>query len=104
MLDETTSQLDSITESSIQESLWELMQSRTTIVIAHRLSTLLHMDRILIFDKVHIVEIVEDGTHAELLHLGGFYKTLWDTQVGGFLPDEQKRAPEDSADSGAVDD
>jgi ATP-binding cassette subfamily B protein len=87
MLDEATSQLDSITEANIQDSLWELMQGKTTLVIAHRLSTLLHMDRILVFDKGHIVE---DGSHAELLKLGGLYKTLWDAQVGGFLPDREK--------------
>lgn len=86
MLDEATSQLDSVTESSIQESLWELMQNKTTIVIAHRLSTLLHMDRILVFDQG---KIVEDGTHAELLAKGGLYKNLWNTQVGGFLPDKK---------------
>lgn len=85
ILDEATSQLDSVTEANIQDSLWELMQSKTTLVIAHRLSTLLHMDRILVFDKGHIVE---DGTHTELLSLGGLYKTLWDAQVGGFLPDQ----------------
>ena len=60
------------------------MQGKTTIVIAHRLSTLLHMDRILVFDKG---KIVEDGSHAELLAKDGLYKTLWDAQVGGFLPD-----------------
>lgn len=86
ILDEATSQLDSVTESRIQESLWELMQNRTTIVIAHRLSTLLHMDRILVFDKG---KIVEDGTHSELLAKGGLYKSLWDAQVGGFLGDEK---------------
>jgi ATP-binding cassette, subfamily B, bacterial len=86
MLDEATSQLDSVTEHYIQESLWELMQAKTTIVIAHRLSTLLHMDRILVFDKG---EIVEDGTHAALLAKNGLYKRLWDAQVGGFLPDNQ---------------
>lgn len=86
ILDEATSQLDSVTESLIQESLWELMQNKTTIVIAHRLSTLLHMDRILVFDKG---KIVEDGTHSELLAKAGLYKHLWDAQVGGFLGDEK---------------
>lgn len=86
ILDEATSQLDSVTESHIQESLWSLMQGKTTIVIAHRLSTLLHMDRILVFDRGMIVE---DGTHQELLSQGGLYKTLWDAQVGGFLPDKK---------------
>ncbi len=84
ILDEATSQLDSVTESNIQESLWELMQDKTTIVIAHRLSTLLHMDRIIVFDQGNIVE---DGSHAQLLSSNGLYKTLWDAQVGGFLPD-----------------
>lgn len=84
ILDEATSQLDSITESHIQESLWDLMQGKTTIVIAHRLSTLLHMDRILVFDRG---KIVEDGTHQTLLTQAGLYKTLWEAQVGGFLLD-----------------
>ena len=86
ILDEATSQLDSVTESSIQESLWALMQGKTNLVIAHRLSTLLHMDRILVFDRG---KIVEDGKHAELLDKSGLYKTLWDAQVGGFLPDKK---------------
>lgn len=86
ILDEATSQLDSITESKIQDSLWDLMKNKTTLVIAHRLSTLLYMDRIMVFDKG---EIVEDGTHAELLAQNGLYKKLWDAQVGGFLLDEQ---------------
>jgi len=87
ILDEATSQLDSVTERLIQDSLWELMQDKTTIVIAHRLSTLLHMDRILVFDRG---KIVEDGTHQELLAQGGIYKTLWETQVDGFLPDKKR--------------
>jgi ATP-binding cassette, subfamily B, bacterial len=86
ILDEATSQLDSVTEGMIQQSLWSLMQNRTTLVVAHRLSTLLHMDRILVFDKG---KIVEDGTHNELLAIGGLYKHLWDAQVGGFLGDEE---------------
>lgn len=86
ILDEATSQLDTITERKIQESLWQLMQNKTTLVIAHRLSTLLHMDRILVFDHG---EIVEDATHYELLTLNGLYKSLWDAQVDGFLPDKK---------------
>ncbi len=88
ILDEATSQLDSMTENLIQESLGKLMQNKTTIIIAHRLSTLLHMDRILVFDKG---KIVEDGTHSDLLAKSGVYKTLWDTQVGGFLGDEKTK-------------
>ena len=63
------------------------MQNRTTIVVAHRLSTLLHMDRILVFDKG---KIVEEGTHDALLVKDKVYKKLWDAQVGGFLGDEIK--------------
>ncbi|MBI2707281.1 MAG: ABC transporter ATP-binding protein [Proteobacteria bacterium] len=90
ILDEATSQLDSVTENYIQDSLWAVMQEKTTIVIAHRLSTLLHMDRILVFDKG---KIVEDGTHQDLLAKGGLYKILWEAQVGGFLPDMRKDRP-----------
>lgn len=86
ILDEATSQIDSVTEIKIQESLWKLMQGKTTIVIAHRLSTLLHMDRILVFDQG---KIVEDGSHIELLAKNGLYKILWDSQVDGFLLDEK---------------
>ncbi|MBP7710029.1 MAG: ABC transporter ATP-binding protein [Rickettsiales bacterium] len=82
ILDEATSQLDSITENLIQDALQNLMQNKTTIVIAHRLSTLAHMDRILVFD---LGKIIEDGSHQELLALNGTYKKLWDAQVGGFL-------------------
>lgn len=74
MIDEATSALDSHTEKLIQESLNVLMQGRTVIVIAHRLSTLLNMDRILVFDKG---QIVEDGSHADLLARGKLYKLLW---------------------------
>jgi ATP-binding cassette subfamily B protein len=87
VLDEATSQLDSLTEETIQDSLWKLMEDKTTIVIAHRLSTLLHMDRIMVFEAG---EIVEDGTHDELIEKNGLYKSMWDAQVGGFLPDADK--------------
>ena len=85
ILDEATSALDSVIESYIQQSLWQLMQGKTTIVIAHRLSTLLQMDRILVFDQG---KIIEDGNHNELINKGGLYKTLWTSQVGGFLLDQ----------------
>ncbi|MCL9685818.1 ABC transporter ATP-binding protein [Legionella maioricensis] len=87
ILDEATSQLDSLTEEKIQNSLWHLMEDKTTIVIAHRLSTLLHMDRILVFERGRIVE---DGTHEELIAKNGLYKSMWDAQVGGFLPESDK--------------
>lgn len=86
ILDEATSQLDSVTETLIQSSLWQLMQNKTTIVVAHRLSTLLHMDRILVFEQG---KIIEDGDHKELLAKNGLYKTLWNAQVGDFLGDKR---------------
>lgn len=85
LLDEATSALDSVTEKEIQNALEELMEGRTSLVIAHRLSTLLNMDRILVFDKGRIVE---DGSHEELLALNGTYANLWKMQVGGFIQDE----------------
>lgn len=85
-LDEATSALDAIGERLIQDSLQVLMQSRTTIVIAHRLSTLLGMDRLLVFKDF---QIVEDGSHEELLALGGYYTQLWDMQAFGMLPEDE---------------
>lgn len=86
ILDEATSALDSVTEKQIQQGLKKLMQGRTTIVIAHRLSTLAEMDRILVFDKGHIIE---DGAHDELLSRDGHYAKMWHMQAGGFLPEEE---------------
>lgn len=84
ILDEATSQLDSVTENLIQDALKNLILDKTTIVIAHRLSTLANMDRILVFDSG---KIVEDGSHQDLIALNGVYKKLWDSQVGGFIID-----------------
>ena len=86
ILDEATSQLDSVNEMLIQESLLALMKNKTAIMVAHRLSTLLHMDRIIVFDKGRIVE---DGHHQVLLSKDGLYKSLWETQIGGFLAERR---------------
>ncbi|MCC5621000.1 ABC transporter ATP-binding protein [Nostoc sp. CHAB 5715] len=85
ILDEATSSLDSITEKAIQETLDSVMDRKTVIVVAHRLSTIAHLDRILVFDQGHIVE---DDTHAQLLARRGAYYRLWKMQAGGFLPVE----------------
>ena len=82
ILDEATSSLDSISESYIQDAFSELMKGKTTIVIAHRLSTVQKMDRIIVLEKG---KIVEEGTHKELLEKKGFYADLWEHQTGGFL-------------------
>lgn len=87
ILDEATSALDSITEKYIQDALHLLMQNKTTIVIAHRLSTLSKMDRILVFDKG---QIIEDGTHAALIAKHGHYAKMWQMQAGGFLPEKEE--------------
>jgi len=82
ILDEATSALDSESEKLIQESLEELMKSRTSIVIAHRLSTIQKMDRIIVMEDG---KITEEGTHKKLLEHKGIYAKLWAHQSGGFL-------------------
>ena len=86
IMDEATSALDAITEKKIQESLDYLMKDKTVIVIAHKLSTIMEMNRILVFDKG---QIVEEGSHKQLLRKDGYYRKLWDMQQDGILPDEQ---------------
>jgi ATP-binding cassette subfamily B protein len=90
ILDEATSALDSVTEKLIQQSLHQLMENRTTLVIAHRLSTLINMDRILVFDKG---KIIEDGAIKELLDLKGHFAKLWQMQQNGFLPERSVLIP-----------
>jgi len=82
VLDEATSALDSESEVAIQTALHELMEGKTVVAIAHRLSTLREMDRIIVLDKG---VVVEDGTHDELTKAGGIYQSLWEHQAGGFL-------------------
>jgi subfamily B ATP-binding cassette protein MsbA len=77
VLDEATSQLDTESEALVQKALYNLMQGRTTLVIAHRLSTVMKADRIVVMEDG---EIVETGSHTELIALGGTYKRLYDLQ------------------------
>jgi ATP-binding cassette subfamily B multidrug efflux pump len=87
ILDEATSALDSEVEAAIQESLFSLMEGKTVIAIAHRLSTLTQMDRLVVLDKGRIIET---GTHGDLVSKGGIYADLWNRQSGGFLADQHE--------------
>ena len=82
VLDEATSALDSESEALVQGALENLMHGRTSIVVAHRLSTVASLDRIVVLSEGRIVE---DGTHAELVETGGEYAGLWSRQTGSFL-------------------
>ncbi|MGH9114501.1 MAG: ABC transporter ATP-binding protein, partial [Acidimicrobiales bacterium] len=84
ILDEATSSLDSESERYVQEALWRLMAGSTALVVAHRLSTIAHLDRIIVVEDGRIVET---GTHRELLleSPAGTYRSLWEHQSGGFL-------------------
>ena len=85
VLDEATSALDSESEAAIQSALKNLMRDRTSIVVAHRLSTIAGLDQIVVINDG---KIVEQGTHAELLKKNGEYKKLWSRQSGAFLSEK----------------
>jgi len=80
ILDEATSALDTESERLVQDALTNLMKNRTSIVVAHRLSTIQHADQIVVLDKG---SIIEQGTHAELTAKNGVYKKLCDLQYLG---------------------
>jgi len=82
VLDEATSALDSESEGLVQEALIHLMRGRTSIVVAHRLSTVASLDRIVVLADGRVAE---DGTHSELLESDGEYAQLWGRQTGAFL-------------------
>lgn len=79
LLDEATSSVDTETERAIQQNLYRLTQGKTAIVVAHRLSTIRHANRIVILDHG---KIAEQGTHEDLLEKGGIYADLWNVQIG----------------------
>lgn len=82
VLDEATSALDSEVEASIQAALERVMEGKTVLAIAHRLSTLARMDRIIVMEQG---QIVEEGSHEALLARGGVYARYWNRQSGGFI-------------------
>ena len=82
VLDEATSALDSEVEASIQSALERVMEGKTVLAVAHRLSTISHMDRIAVLDQGRIVEL---GSHDDLLAKGGLYARYWSRQSGGFI-------------------
>jgi ATP-binding cassette subfamily B protein len=86
LLDEATSALDSESETLVQHALWQLMAGRTALVVAHRLSTVSGMDRLVVLDQGRIIE---DGPHPQLLRAGGAYAQLWRRQSGGFLGEDR---------------
>ena len=86
VLDEATSALDSDVESSIQNALELVMENKTVLAIAHRLSTLAKMDRIIVLNDG---QIVEEGTHKNLIKFNGLYRQYWDKQSGGFITTEK---------------
>jgi ATP-binding cassette, subfamily B, bacterial len=89
LLDEATSALDSHSEQIIQAAMHEAMAGKTVIAIAHRLSTVMDLDRLIVLDRGCIVA---DGSHSELLRAGGLYAELWHRQSGGFNPVARRAA------------
>ena len=99
LFDEATSALESRTEKDIQQSLDEVSKARTTLVIAHRLSTVIDADEILVLSDGLVVE---RGTHNALLALDGLYKQMWDRQSKGFADSVESHAGNGAEDADIV--
>lgn len=99
VMDEATSALDTISEVAIREAISELIENKTAIIIAHRLSTVEKMDRIIVLSKDGAIE--EEGSHSDLINRGGLYSTLWNHQTGGFLPADEDSEEETEESIGA---
>ncbi|MET8554413.1 ABC transporter ATP-binding protein [Streptomyces sp. NPDC004959] len=97
LLDEATSALDSESEILVQDALWRLMEGRTALVVAHRLSTVADMDRLVVLDRG---KVVEQGSHEKLLTTGGTYARLWQHQSGGFLAESEDSGVRDTGSQG----
>ncbi|MEW2349734.1 ABC transporter ATP-binding protein [Streptomyces sp. NPDC006684] len=98
LLDEATSALDSESEILVQDALWRLMEGRTALVVAHRLSTVADMDRLVVLDRGRVVE---QGSHEELLATEGTYARLWQHQSGGFLAEGEETEGREARGAGA---
>jgi len=92
VLDEATSSLDSESEALIQDALDILMEGKTVIIIAHRLSTVIKMDRIIVIEDGRVTA---EGKHGDLIQQGGRYQTLWNIQAGGFLDSSPEESEDD---------
>ena len=77
ILDEATSDVDSLTEKNIESSINELTKGKTSIIIAHRLSTIISADKIIVIDNG---KVLEEGTHKELINKNGLYKKIYESQ------------------------
>jgi ABC-type multidrug transport system fused ATPase/permease subunit len=85
VLDEATSSVDPETERLLQDAVNQLLTGRTSVVIAHRFSTIFRADRVLVLQRGHLVD---EGPHAELLRRGGLYRTLWELQLAPEAADD----------------